>query len=159
MKKSTDPRHRARQLALKVLFAWASNYKLKKKLSKEEKRSLVKEARLVYKTQIADFRQQPGNVLDADLAKKIIHQVIKYHRHFDKIIGQAAPEWPLDQIAIVDLTVLRMALSELTQEKAPPRKVVIDEAVELGKEFGGANSSKFINGVLGTIVEKMGEEK
>ena len=69
----------------------------------------------------------------------------------DKMIIPAAPEWPIDQIAKIDKSILRMSLYELLIKKDVPPKVVINEAVELAKEFGGDNSSKFINGVLGTI--------
>ena len=69
----------------------------------------------------------------------------------DKMIIPAAPEWPIDQIAKIDKSILRMSLYELLIKKDVPPKVVINEAVELAKEFGGDNSSRFINGVLGTI--------
>ena len=69
----------------------------------------------------------------------------------DGFIAPAAPEWPIDQIAKMDLTILRLAVYELMIKREVPPKVVINEAVELAKSFGGDNSSKFINGVLGTI--------
>lgn len=72
----------------------------------------------------------------------------------DKIDPQlqaAAPEWPLDQIAVIDKTILRLATYELLISREIPPKVVINEAVELAKSFGSDNSSKFINGVLGTL--------
>ena len=68
----------------------------------------------------------------------------------DETIQPIAPEWPIDQIARVDRTILRMAVYELTESKDVPPKVVINEAVELAKAFGSDNSSKFVNGVLGT---------
>ena len=72
----------------------------------------------------------------------------------DKLISECAPEWPISQINKVDLSILRLAIFELTNEKTP-KKVVIDEAVELAKEFGAESSSKFVNGVLGTVVSKL----
>ncbi len=77
----------------------------------------------------------------------------------DKIIETSAPEWPLSQIAKVDLEILRIAIFELFIARNVPPKVAIDEAVELAKEFGGDNSSKFVNGVLGTVVKQMTPEK
>lgn len=71
----------------------------------------------------------------------------------DQAIKTAAPEWPLDKIAKIDLTILRLAGYELMVEKKEPPKVIIDEAVELAKEYGNDNSSKFVNGVLGTILK------
>lgn len=73
----------------------------------------------------------------------------------DAAIADAAPEWPIDKIAKIDLAILRLAVYELTVEKKQPPKVVIDEAIELGKEFGNEHSSQFINGVLGTILKKV----
>ena len=71
----------------------------------------------------------------------------------DKRITEAAPEWPLSKISKVDLAVLRLAVWELVYEKKTPPKVVIDEAVELSKSYGNEQSSKFINGALGTILK------
>lgn len=70
----------------------------------------------------------------------------------DERIRVAAPEWPIDKIAKIDLAVLRLAVFELTIEKKEPPKVVIDEAIELAKEFGNDHSWQFVNGVLGTIL-------
>jgi N utilization substance protein B len=70
----------------------------------------------------------------------------------DDIIRPVAPEWPIEQIARMDRVILRMGVYELLFEEGVPPKVVINEAVELAKAFGGDNSSKFINGVLGTVL-------
>lgn len=70
----------------------------------------------------------------------------------DKIINKAAPQWPIENINKIDLAILRFAVYELKNQNVP-QKVVIDEAVEIGKEYGSENSSSFINGVLGTIYE------
>lgn len=69
----------------------------------------------------------------------------------NKLIVAAAPEWPLEQIALIDKAILRIAIYELVFSNEVPPKVAINEAVELAKTFGGENSSKFVNGVLGTI--------
>lgn len=83
--------------------------------------------------------------------KTLVQGVAKKSVELDAIIQPIAPEWPLDQIARVDRTILRMAVYELTECKdTVPPKVAINEAVELAKAFGSDNSSKFINGVLGT---------
>lgn len=74
----------------------------------------------------------------------------------DPIIISSAPEWPLEKLNKTDLAILRLAVFELVIEKKEPVKVIIDEAVELGKEFGSENSPSFVNGVLGTIVKKEG---
>lgn len=75
----------------------------------------------------------------------------------DSIIKSIAPKWPLEKINKVDLAILRCALWELTITKDTPPKVVIDEAVELGKEFGTDTSSSFINGCLGSIINQSHE--
>lgn len=72
----------------------------------------------------------------------------------DKAICDSAPEWPIDQISLIDKSILRLAIFELIYAKNVPPKVVINEAVELAKQFSGENSSKFVNGVLGTIYDK-----
>lgn len=69
----------------------------------------------------------------------------------DKKIIEVAPEWPIEQVALIDKAILRLAIYELLHCQDVPPKVVINEAVELAKTYGGENSSKFINGVLGTI--------
>lgn len=82
-----------------------------------------------------------------------IKQILEALPRLDHAIAVAAPEWPVDKIAKIDLAILRLATYELLVEKSQPPKVVIDEAIELAKEFGGDNSAKFVNGVLGTILK------
>lgn len=77
----------------------------------------------------------------------------------DPLISQAAPEWPLDKLNPVDLAILRLAVYELTIDKQAPYKVVIDEAVEMAKEFGGEKSAPFVNGALGSLVKNIGLEE
>lgn len=116
-----------------------------------------------------DFRQTSDNpidrneVLDRNLGefsdaiddKQFVHDLVdgvqKNQKKIDGIIGPAAPEWPVEQIAKIDKIILRIGVYELLIKKEVPPKVAINEAVELAKAFGGENSSKFINGVLGTI--------
>lgn len=71
----------------------------------------------------------------------------------DERIQLAAPEWPISKISRIDLAILRLAVYELLIEHQEPPKVIIDEAVELAKEFGNDSSSGFVNGVLGTILK------
>lgn len=91
---------------------------------------------------------------DENLFNQIIEGVKTHQPSIDTIITECAPEWPLPQISKVDLTILRIAIYEILHRDETPTKVAIDEAVELGKEFGSVNSSKFVNGVLGTVVKK-----
>lgn len=80
--------------------------------------------------------------------------VLKNLTKIDKLISLAAPDYPLSKISKIDLAILRLAVFELL-EKTQPFKVVIDEAVELAKEYGGENSFAFVNGSLGTVLEKI----
>lgn len=91
---------------------------------------------------------------DKEFIKDILNGTVDHLSELDAQISQAAPEWPIDQISVIDKTVLRIALYELSYREDVPPKVAINEAVELGKTYGGENSSKFINGVLGTIYRK-----
>ena len=97
---------------------------------------------------------------DKEFVSDLVHGADKDKERLDAIIQPIAPEWPLAQIARIDLVVLRIALFELTAltDKVPP-KVAINEAVELAKAFGSDNSSKFINGVLGTAYRTLIEGK
>jgi N utilization substance protein B len=79
-------------------------------------------------------------------------QVIQNHQgELDKIIEQVAPEFPITKINKIDMAILRLAIYELSIEKKEPENVIIDEAIELAKEFGNDTSPSFINGVLGNI--------
>jgi len=92
---------------------------------------------------------------------RLIQGVIDHLEKLDEIITQAAPEWPLNQISIVDRNVLRIGLYELlyADKKEVPDKVAINEAIEVAKNFGGPNSGKFINGVLGTVYRQIKNKK
>ena len=89
---------------------------------------------------------------DQDFIVKLVKGVIHEQTDLDAALQPVAPEWPIDQIARMDRLVLRLGLYELLHEPSVPPKVVINEAVELAKAFGGENSSKFVNGVLGTVL-------
>ena len=81
------------------------------------------------------------------------NQILSKQKEIDKLIAQNAPAWPIDQISPVDLATLRLAIWELLfKKKKEPYKVVVDEAVEIAKEFGSHSSSSFVNGVLGSII-------
>lgn len=82
-------------------------------------------------------------------------KIYKNLNSIDKLIKDSAPQFPVDKIARVDVAILRLAIFELVVEKQNPAKVVIDEAIELAKEFGSDSSSSFINGVLGTIYKNI----
>jgi N utilization substance protein B len=95
---------------------------------------------------------------DIDFVRQLVMGVSAASPALDVKLQPIAPEWPIDQIARMDRIVLRIGLYELENEKDVPPKVVINEAVELAKAFGGENSSKFVNGVLGTALRQQSGE-
>lgn len=81
-------------------------------------------------------------------------RVLAKKAQIDKLISKNAPAWPIEQISPIDLAILRLAIFELVyKEPKEPYRVIVDEAVEIAKEFGDKNSGSFINGVLGTIIK------
>ena len=145
MKSSKDPRHEARRIALQVLFEWSFNSQDIEKIIDRDINTLI----------TLDDPNTESKKTDTDLAVFLVKGVTENLETVDKIISDAAPEWPVDQIAKIDLEILRLAIFELYIARNVPPKVSIDEAVELAKEFGGENSSKFVNGVLGTVVKEL----
>lgn len=83
-----------------------------------------------------------------DMTKKVMENLDK----IDSLIQKGAPAWPVEKISRIDLAILRLAVFELAIDKKQPKKVIIDEAIEIAKEYGGDTSPKFINGVLGKIL-------
>lgn len=97
---------------------------------------------------------------DESFIWQLITGVVQHLPEINQIIEKAAPEWPIEQITIVDRNVLRIGLYELlygNKDEVPP-KVAINEAIELAKSFGGESSGKFINGVLGTVYKQIEED-
>lgn len=87
-----------------------------------------------------------------EFARIIALEVAANREWLDTLIGRYAPEWPVDQIAIIDRNILRIAIYEIMESGDTPVKVAINEAVELAKQFGSDSSGRFVNGVLGTLV-------
>ncbi|MBN1618700.1 transcription antitermination factor NusB [Candidatus Dojkabacteria bacterium] len=143
MKTKKDPRHLARILALQKLFA--NHFQFEQKSDNQESQ-LSSLEEISSATQIDNY--------DADLTQKIIDGVEDNIDKIDKLIIKHAPQWPIEQIQNVDKEILRIALWEGFISETTPPKVAIDEAIEIAKSFGGDSSSKFINGVLGTIYEQ-----
>jgi len=134
-------RHLSRSVAMQSLYEWDFY----------NKKGKVKE---IVKRNIKEFA--PG-LKDESFVFQLVNGVVKRLEDIDKIIEKAAPQWPMDQISIVDRNVLRLGLYELLyakKEEVPP-KVAINEAIELAKSFGGEGSGKFVNGVLGTVFKEI----
>lgn len=143
MKGKLDPRHQARTTALQALFEWSFNSTDIEELVKRDAREYVQ----------IDQKNENNTPIDEPLALSLTKGVTQNLEVIDKIIEASAPEWPINQIAKVDLEILRISIFELYISRSVPPKVAIDEAIELAKEYGGENSSKFVNGVLGTVVK------
>ena len=119
----------------------------------------------LYEYDIADH--PPGEVLQrrieenpmektgVEFASKLIQGVIAHQEEMDTLIARYAPEWPLDQMAVIDRNILRMAIFEFLIDGETPVKVAINEAVELAKTYGSDSAPRFINGVLGTLADQI----
>jgi N utilization substance protein B len=88
-----------------------------------------------------------------EFVRRLIQGVIDYQEQMDRLITRYAPEWPLDQMAVIDRNILRMAIYEFLIGQETPVKVAINEAVELAKTYGSDSAPRFINGVLGTLAD------
>lgn len=118
----------------------------------------------LYEFDIADH--PPGEVLNRRLqdqpiensgvvfASELVNGVIRNLDHIDVLIARYAPEWPLDQMAVIDRNILRIAIFEFLVSGETPIKVAINEAVELAKSYGSDSAPRFINGVLGALAEQ-----
>lgn len=109
---------------------------------------------------VRNLERYKDEIQDKDFVTKVTEGVIEHRKDLDAKLQPIAPDWPLSQISRIDHAVLRLGLYELLHcsEDVPP-KVAINEAVELAKSFGSDNSSKFINGVLGTAYRTLVEEE
>ncbi|MGI6373892.1 MAG: transcription antitermination factor NusB [Patescibacteria group bacterium] len=128
-------RHLSRTIALQTLFAWDFNGQQDENLQ----------------VLIADnFSNFAPNFNDGGFVSDLVKGVAKTCQELDEKIVKYATEWPLDQISAIDRNILRLGMYELIYTEVPPR-VVINEAIEIAKNFGGDASGKFINGVLGAL--------
>lgn len=134
-------RHLCRSIVLQSLYEW-DFYNRRADLTKVIER---------------DLREFGPGIDEPEFVWRIANGIIKNFGKLNKIIEKAAPEWPLNQISNIDRNVLRIGLYELlfADPDEVPAKVAINEAIELAKNYGGPNSGKFINGVLGTVYKEI----
>lgn len=102
------------------------------------------------------FAVKPLPEAARDFARTLVQGILEHRVDLDALIKDNAPEWPVDQVAVIDRNVLRMAIFEFAVDGKTPVKVAINEAVELAKLFGSDSSGRFVNGVLGSIVSQVG---
>ncbi|MBI5076780.1 transcription antitermination factor NusB [Candidatus Falkowbacteria bacterium] len=134
-------RHLSRTIALQTLFEW--DFKGNKKPELDE----------IVQYNYSAFAPEFD---DHSFADKIVKGVAEHLNEIDGFIKEYAPEWPLNQITLVDRNILRIGIYELIFDPDIPSKVAINEAIEIAKTFGGESSGKFVNGVLGSIYKKIG---
>src|SRR3989338_9347555 len=148
-------RHLSRSIVLQTLFEW--DFLLsEKKNEQESNNSTNDEIKKILNRNLKEFA--PG-LEDDNFVFSLADEVLKNKSRIDEIIEASAPDWPIDKISIVDRNILRIGLTELLfgdRSQVPP-KVAINEAIELAKTFGGENSGKFVNGVLGAVYKEIGE--
>lgn len=135
-------RHLSRTIAVQTLYQWDFN----------GKSADIDEVLRTNKESFAPEFDDQGFI--EHLVKGVLEHVVD----IDEKITKFAPEWPIDQITIVDRNVLRLGIFELRYDDKIPAKVAINEAIELAKAFGGESSGKFVNGVLGAVYKDMGEK-
>lgn len=109
----------------------------------------------------ANARALPQEDEDAPFADALLRGIVAKREEIDAVIERAAPQWPLEKIAAIDRNVLRLGLYELLfgADAAVPPKVALNEAIELAKTFGGESSSRFVNGVLGSVYRELGSPR
>lgn len=137
-------RHLSRSIAMQSLYEWDFNGRDNSKLLE------------IIGKNIKEFG--PG-MEDRTFVETLVKKTIENQSKIDPLIEKCAPEWPIEQVTIVDRNILRLGIYELlfgNYEEVPP-KVAINEAIELAKSFGGESSGRFVNGVLGTIYRELGE--
>lgn len=137
-------RHLSRSIVLQTLFEWDLNDIDRKEIAS------------VLERNVEEFA---SNKTDGPFIEKLLDGVIGKQPELDQVIEKAAPDWPIDRISPVDRNILRLGLYELlfADRAEVPAKVAINEAIELAKQFGGENSSRFVNGVLGAVYKEIGE--
>ena len=137
-------RHLSRSIVLQSLFEWDLNTVEKNKIGEVLLRNVTEFA---------------PNKSDMPFMEHLLDGVLQKQKELDLVIEKAAPEWPIDRISPVDRNILRVGLYELlfADRSEVPAKVAINEAIELAKQFGGDNSGRFVNGVLGAVYKELGE--
>lgn len=134
-------RHLARTMAMQTLYEWDFN-----KMKESELSDLLAK----------NLKEFAPDFDDNGFTNHIVKGVLNHLQEINQLISQYAPEWPIEQITVVDRNILRIGIYELKFSKGEiPPKVAINEAIELAKTFGGESSGKFVNGVLGSIYKEM----
>ncbi|MCK5123042.1 MAG: transcription antitermination factor NusB [Candidatus Pacebacteria bacterium] len=146
-------RHLLRSVAMQSLYEWDFESSLvkddhcKEKFNKNELDKIVKN----------NIKEYSAGIENNDFVVELINGVFQNMQKIDALLKKFAPEWPIEQIMIIDRNILRLGIYELmfSKRKDVPAKVAINESIELAKTFGGRSSGKFVNGVLGSLYKEM----
>ena len=146
-------RHLLRSVAMQSLYEWDFESSLvkddhcKEKFNKNELDRIVKN----------NIKEYSAGIENNDFVVELINGVFQNMQKIDALLKKFAPEWPIEQIMIIDRNILRLGIYELmfSKRKDVPAKVAINESIELAKTFGGRSSGKFVNGVLGSLYKEM----
>lgn len=144
-------RHLSRSIVLQTLFEWD--------FLSSDKKGPTWDGEKVKEALARNLKEFAPGLEDDSFVNTLVEEVLKKSGVIDEIIEKAAPDWPIEKISIIDRNILRIGLTELLfgdRSQVPP-KVAINEAIELAKTFGGENSGKFVNGVLGAVYKEIGE--
>ncbi len=134
-------RHKARRIALQALY---------------EVDSVARRPEAVTERLLAEAGLSEEN---SQFVRELVNGTLKHREEIDRNIQKHAPAWPVDQIAIIDRNILRLAIFEILFDNKVPVRVAVSEAVELAKTFGSDKSSKFVNGVLGVVSAQADRDK
>ena len=130
---ATNPRRKSRIVALQALYeSDVSPHDASEALARRSEEANLTEEQVAF-------------------ARTLVEGVMEHRAAIDDVIGQAATQWPVDQLSAIDRNILRLAIWEILMNNRAPIRAAINEAVELAKEYGSDNSAKFVNGVLGSV--------
>jgi N utilization substance protein B len=146
LKKKKDPRHRAREAALQILYQWDIG-----------KGDVDRAAETFFSRQWPDADPPPDDLLE--FASALAHDTVARLDAIDPLIAETAQRWRPERMAVLDRLILRMAVCELLRDRATPPAVVINEALELARTFSTEEAVKFVNGVLDAIRKKLDVER
>lgn len=139
-RRTANQRHRARVLAFEILYEldFGAGHS---------------DAEAVLQRRLADCESDPPPTAEAvNFARDLVTGVLRHRADIDARIRRAAPAWPLEQMARIDVNILRLAIFEVLFDNRTPLKAAINEGIELAKAYGGDTSPRFVNGVLGAVV-------
>ncbi len=142
LKKKKDPRHRAREAALQILYQWDIG-----------KADVDRAAETFFSRQWPDADPPPDDLLE--FASALAHDTVERLGAIDPLIAETAQRWRPERMAVLDRLILRMAVCELLRDRGTPPAVVINEALELARTFSTEEAVKFVNGVLDAIRKKL----